>query len=248
MNSTQPAKFPLLQEMLLLEDSADHDIMGGVKQVLDRIRGGWRSNYDDVTTKLKSAMKKLTPTEQQKIINFSTRAVDKLIDDVAVPIPVTTLVDTLYTKQETAAAYLMFASLSAGAEEIHKQFMLAAVHDGYITNDEAQEKIANVKAGKFENIGKNVILKVQTEKDYLLKVLKTNPTTGLFDPNGGAQLLEKGVATAKRNGVKDDDVKASVRTAYYMLLMIRRQLGAASTTLEQEASKRKPPKPPPPTV
>jgi hypothetical protein len=246
MNSTQPAKFSLLQKIALLEDSADHDIMGGIKTVLDRIRTGWRSDYNDVTKKHNSAMKKLTDPERQKLISFVSKALDKLLDDVTIPVDVSPLLAVLYNSKETEAAYLMFSALSAGANEINRQFLQAAVADGYITQQEGEEKIKNVEAGKFENVGKNTVLKVKSNRDYLKQVLKVDPQSGLFDPNAGAQLLERGVNAAKQKGAKLEDIKASIASAYYALLMFRRQLGTASIALEQGASKRKPPKEPQP--
>jgi hypothetical protein len=246
MNSTPQAKFSLLQKIALLEDSADHAIMGGIDKVLGLIKAGWRSDYDDVTKKQKAAMKKLTDAEQKKLIGFATKAIDKLLDDVTIPINVEPLLSILYSTKETAAAYLMFASLSAGANEINRQFLHAAVADGYITQQEGEEKIKNVEAGKFENVGKNTILKVKSNRADLLKVLKVDPSSGLFDPNAGAQLLERSVDAAKKSGAKPEDIKAGVLSAYYTLLMFRRQLGTASVAIEQGASKRKLPKDPQP--
>lgn len=246
MNSTQPANFPVLKEMILLEDSADHDIMGGVKTVLQKIRGGWKSDYNDISTKHKSVLKKLTEPEQKKIISFGIRSVDKLIDDVTKPIDVEPLLAVLYSKKEIEAAYLMFSSLSAGASEINKQFLLDAVVEGLITNAEAQEKIQNVAAGKFENIGPNTVMKLKNERSYLTTVLKINPADGLFDPNKAAQVLDQGVVTAKKNKASPELIKQAISTTYYMLLMLRRQLADAAVKLEKGGSTRKPPKAPAP--
>jgi hypothetical protein len=252
MNSTQLPNFPILKEMLLLEgfDDSGENVVAGMRQVLGDITTGWRSAYNDVEREHKRAVKKLAPEQLSKINNAANTALDKLLNDVKVEVDIAPMMDILRSKDEVKAAYTTFTILSAGAAEIHKQFMQHAISEKYGENGEVTRQplfdkatgdkmIADVKNGSVKNIGPNTIKFIADHKTFFKQVLKINNQTITFNIDAGAQLLESKLGQTKDLGGGSPGQKEAVLGVFYMLLMLRKQLGDAATRINAAASSKK---------
>lgn len=240
MSSTQRPDFPILREMLLLEgfDDSGENVVAGMRQVLGDITTGWRSAYNDIEREHKRAYKKISPEQQRKISTAAGRVLDTLLNDVRVTPDVTTLMDTLRSKDEVKAAYTTFSILSAGAAEIHTQFMHDAVEAGIFDRAEGDKMIDDVKKGTFKNVGPNVVKFITDHKDFLKRVLVMDEASSAFRIDAGAQLLSSKLAATKTEEGQPGQ-KEAVLGVFYMLLMVRRQLATVAQNIKNEASRKK---------
>jgi hypothetical protein len=240
MSFTQRPDFPILREMLLLEgfDDSGENVVAGMRQVLGDITTGWRSAYNDIEREHKRATKKLAPEQFRKISSAANRVIDTLLNDVRVTPDVSTLMDTLRSKDEVKAAYTTFSVLSAGAAEIHTQFMYDAVEADIFDRAEGDKMIDDVKKGTFKNVGPNVVKFVTDHKEFLKRVLVMDEASSAFRIDAGAQLLSSKLAATKTEQGQPGQ-KDAVLGVFYMLLMIRRQLATVAQNIKNEASRKK---------
>jgi len=241
MSFTQPPKFPVLKEMLLLED--DEDIAAGIKQVLGDIRNKWGNSGRSSDKMRNAALKKLSPAQRAKVTEQVHLFFDSLLADISRPPNYQQLLRMLVTADEAVAVASVFSVIANPKEgkiqHIVDLFVNAAEHQGIIDTDVADRLRKTIRSDVDRPPSTDTVSFFKENATFFKRVLDLDEQLGI-DADAGAGLLTRKLAatTDTAKGSRRDAVIRTVNGLQRIRLYCDRTVGM----LKAEALARRPPK------